>query len=105
LGGNFIGSAARPGFGESKMSIIGIAQAMGVTTTALEELLAGKASVAVAAKLDSTTQSIQEFLNGGTSIGLAGKIGCTSSQIQELRHALGDKGAIGLLIGLCLPSK
>lgn len=86
------------------MSLISIAGAMGTTTASLKDLMRGRVSVGVAGRLGATSTSLQEFLNGGTSIGLAGRIGCTSATLRELRTAIGDAGAIGLLIGLCIQS-
>jgi hypothetical protein len=81
------------------MSLIGISGAMGVTSESLNELLNGRVTPGVGG---ATSGSLQEFLVGGTSIGLAGHIGCTSATLQDLRNLIGDEGAIGLLIGLCI---
>ncbi len=75
---------------------------MGVTTSALQDLIAGSVRIGVAGKLGVTTSSLQTFVSGGTSIGLASKIGCTSSTLQELRDGIDQQGAIGLIIGLCI---
>lgn len=87
---------------DTALSLTGIAAQMGTTTSSLEELLTGAVPVGVAARLGTTTSSLQDFLNGGTSIGLAARIGTTSSAVQDLRNVIGDQGAIGLLIGLCI---
>jgi hypothetical protein len=84
------------------MSLIGISGAMGVTSESLNELLNGRVTPGVGGRLGATSGSLQEFLVGGTSIGLAGHIGCTSTTLQDLRNLIGDEGAIGLLIGLCI---
>ena len=87
------------------MSLLGISNAMGVTPSSLTELLGGRAPVSVRGRLGTLSGSLQEFLDGGTSSGLAGRIGCTSAALQELRNVIGDTGAIGLLIGLCITSR
>jgi hypothetical protein len=83
------------------MSFAVIANRMGVTSTAVQELISGKVPMAVSSRLKITTSSLQKFVDGGTSIGLAKLIGCTAANLQELRNAIGRKGAIGLLIALC----
>ena len=86
------------------MSLIGIASKCGVTSSALQSLIAGKVTVGFVGRLHTTTSSLQTFIDGGTSIGLAARIGCTSSALQELRNCIGQEGAIGLIIGLCVNS-
>ena len=78
-----------------------VANRMGVTSTAVQELISGKVPMAVASRLKVPTASLQKFVDGGTSVGLGHVIGCTQAQLQGLRNAIGPKGAIGLLIGLC----
>jgi hypothetical protein len=78
-----------------------IASRMGVTSTAVQELISGKVPKAISSRLKVPTASLQEFVDGGTSVGLGHIIGCTANQLQELRTAIGPKGAVGLLIGLC----
>jgi hypothetical protein len=83
------------------MSFAVIANRMGVTSAAVEELISGRVPMAVASRLKITTASLQKFVDGGTSIGLARLLGCSSANLQDLRNAVGRRGAIGLLIGLC----
>jgi len=83
------------------MSFDIIASRMGVTSTAVEQLISGKVPMAVSSRLKVPTSSLQEFVDGGASIGVGHVIGCTPPQLQELRDVIGQKGAIGLLIGLC----
>ena len=83
------------------MSFDIIASRMGIGSTAVHELISGKVPMAVSSRLKVPTASLQKFVDGGTSVGLGHVIGCTSPQLQELRNAIGQKGAIGLLIGLC----
>jgi hypothetical protein len=78
-----------------------IASRMGVTSTAVQELISGKVPMAVSSRLKVPTASLQKFVDGGTSVGLGHVIGCTPAQLQGLRTAIGQKGAIGMLIGLC----
>lgn len=87
------------------MSLIGIAENMGVTTGALDELIGGSVPVGVATRLGATTLSLQEFVDGGSSVGLAERIGCTLRAVEDLRKAIGREGAIGVLIGLCISSR
>jgi len=84
------------------MSLIGISSKMCVTSSTLETLIAGSVTVGIAAKLGVPSSSLEDFVNGGTSIGLAARIGCLSSTLQELRDDIGQQGAIGLIIGLCI---
>jgi hypothetical protein len=83
------------------MSFDVIANRMGITSAAVQELMSGKVPMAVASRLKITAASLQKFVDGETSIGLARLIGCSSANLQDLRTAIGRKGAIGLLIGLC----
>ncbi|MGO9245568.1 MAG: hypothetical protein ACLPT4_15495 [Verrucomicrobiia bacterium] len=83
------------------MSFDVVANRMGVTSTAVKELISGKVPMAVASRLKVPTSSLQKFVDGSTSVGLARLMGCTPSNLLELRKAIGPKGAIGLLIGLC----
>jgi hypothetical protein len=71
----------------------------------LVKLIRGRVPVGIAAQLGATSSSLQDFVNGGTSIGLASRMGCTSANLQQLRNAIGDQGAIGLLIGLCIGAR
>lgn len=86
------------------MSLTAIAMNAGITSSALEDLLNGQVGAGVSGRLGVPSRSLQEFINGGTSVGLAALIGCTSSSLQELRNVIGDEGAIGFLIGVCIRS-
>jgi hypothetical protein len=83
------------------MSFDIIASRMGVTSTAVQELISGKVPMAVGSRLKVPTSSLQKFVDGGTSPRLGRVIGCTPPHLHELRNAIGQKGAIGLLTGLC----
>jgi hypothetical protein len=83
------------------MSFDVVASRMGVTAVAVQELIAGKVSMAVSSRLKVPTASLQKFVDGSTSVGLSRLMGCTPANLQEVRNAIGRKGAIGLLIGLC----
>jgi DNA-binding Xre family transcriptional regulator len=78
-----------------------LANRMGITAAAVQELIAGKVPMAVSSRLKVPTPSLQKFLDGGTSAGLAQLIGCTPANLQELRKGIGKAGAIGFLMGLC----
>ena len=82
------------------MSSVGIAAHMGITTSALDDLIKGSVPIGLAARLGTTPASLQDFVNGGTSSALASALGTTPASLQELRSDIGQQGAIGLLIGL-----
>jgi hypothetical protein len=84
------------------MTLMGVASAMGVTTSALHRLVSGEVTPGVASHLGTTTRSLQGFIEGGRCIGLASHIGCTTNTLAELRATIGREGAIGFLIGLCV---
>ncbi len=83
------------------MSFDVVANRMGVTSAAVQELISGKVPMAVASRLKVPMASLQKFVDGSTSVGLARLMGCTPANLQELRKAIGPKGSVGLLIGLC----
>jgi len=82
------------------MSLIGTASKVGTTSSSIEQLLKGKASVGIASALGTTTSSIQQFLDGGAPVGVASSLGITSSELQRLRNSLDTRGAIGFILGL-----
>ena len=84
------------------MGLIGLSHAAGVTSSSIQELAAGSVPVGIAMRLGVVSSSLQEFVDGGTSIGLAQKIGCLSSNLQELRDLIGQGGAIGFILGVCV---
>jgi plasmid maintenance system antidote protein VapI len=84
------------------MTSVGLAIAMGVPHYAADQLLAGRANIAVALKLGVLQHSLQDFINGRASIGMALLLGTLVSNAQELRNKIGRDGAIGLLVGLCI---
>ncbi|HTS17771.1 MAG TPA: hypothetical protein VMP11_09380 [Verrucomicrobiae bacterium] len=83
------------------MSFDVLANRMGVTSAAVQELIAGKVPMAVSSRLKVPAASLQKFVDGGTSVGLARLIGCTPANLQEIRKAIGKSGAVGFLMGLC----
>jgi len=87
------------------MSLTTIADAMGVPLHALEELLDGQSTEAIASRLRTGSQLVQEFIDGRTSSGVAAAIGAPPAFVHDLRERLGHDGAIGLLVGLCLSRK
>jgi hypothetical protein len=84
------------------MSLLGAASAMGVTTSALEDLIRGEIRPSVASKFGATSSSITEFINGRAGVGVSGATGMLTSTLQELRDSIGRDGAIGLVIGVCI---
>ena len=84
------------------MASVGIASQMGITTAALDDLIKGSVPIGIAARLGTTPASLQDFVNGGTSGALASALGATPAALQELRSEIGQQGAIGLLIGVCV---
>jgi predicted XRE-type DNA-binding protein len=85
------------------MSLLGAASRIGVTTTALQGLLQGRANVAVASKLGVTTTNVQEFINGRCGPGMAQALGVgLASTGTELALSNGKAGAIGIIVGALL---
>jgi len=87
------------------MSLTTIADAMGVPLHALEELLDGHATEAIASRLRTGSALVQEFIDGKTSSGVAAAVGAPPTFVQDLRERMSRDGAIGLLVGLCLSRK
>ena len=87
------------------MSLTTIAAAMGVPLHALDELLDGRATDALAARLRTGSELVEEFIDGRASGGVAAAIGAPPTFVQDLRERLGHDGAVGLLVGLCLARK
>lgn len=87
------------------MSLATIADTMGVPLHALEELLGGQSTPAIASRLRTGTELVQEFIDGHASAGVAAAIGAPTVFVQDLRERLGREGAIGLLVGLCVSRK
>jgi hypothetical protein len=82
------------------------AEQVGISEAAFERLLRGDVPEAVAQRIGGTTaQALQRFVDGGISTGLATRLKCSEPAIQQLRDALGRPGAIGLLLGLCVPRR
>ena len=84
------------------MSLMDIALSMGVMQSQLEDLLAGKVSIGVASRLGVMQFDVQRFIDGYVSLGMASTLGTDQSSAQELRNAIGEDGAIGFVIGLCI---
>jgi hypothetical protein len=81
-----------------------VAEQAGISSVALERLIRGEVSESVAEKIGGTNAiGLQRFIDGGTSVGLAARLKCSEVGLKELREVIGRQGAIGLLIGLCLP--
>jgi len=75
---------------------------MGIPLHALEELLGGHSTPAIASRLRTGVELVQEFIDGRASTGVAAAIGAPTVFVQDLREQLGREGAIGLLVGLCV---
>jgi hypothetical protein len=81
------------------------AKQVGINEVAFERLIRGDVPDAVAHRIGGTNaEALQQFVNGGTSTGLATRLKCSEAGIQKLRDAIGKQGAIGLLLGLCVPA-
>ena len=81
-----------------------IAKHLGLSPVAFERLVHGEVPETVADKIGpSTSAGLQRFVDGDTSSAIADKLKCTEAAVQALRDAIGREGAIGLLIGLCVP--
>lgn len=84
------------------MSLLGLASAMGVPSTALSKLLAGDASLPVAARLGTMSFSVQAFVDGEARLGMAQAMGLSTATAQELRSGVSRDVAIGIIVGLCI---
>jgi hypothetical protein len=83
------------------MSLIGIAQKAGTTSSNIQKLIStGQGSPSLAARIGTTTTNITAFVDGRASASIAMALGTTTSNAQYLRDAIGREGAIGLIIGL-----
>jgi hypothetical protein len=87
------------------MGLVGIAGSAGVTSSTIENLMAGEVTAGIGGRLNTPSSSLQEFVDGGTSVGLAVNIGTTSATLQELRNRISKEGAICFLLGLACSSK
>lgn len=84
------------------MSALSIAMKAGLMTSNLNNLLKGKADIGTASKIGVITSSLQEFLNGHANIAMAHKLGLMTSDLQLLLNSIGQKGSIGLVLGLLI---
>jgi hypothetical protein len=84
------------------MSLLSTATKMGVTTSALQDLINGHVPLSIAAQLGVTASSLQQFIDGSASVSTGRLFSVTSSGAQDLRNQVGKNGAIGLIIGLCI---
>jgi hypothetical protein len=79
---------------------------VGINDSAFEMLVRGEVPDAVALRIGGTSAgALQGFVDGGSSIGLARRLKTSEAGIQQLRDAIGREGAIGLLLGLCVPAQ
>src|SRR5206468_6599651 len=82
------------------------AEQVGINEVAFERLIGGAVPEAVARVIGGTNaEALQRFVEGGASVGLAARLKCSEAGIQQLRDAIGRQGAIGLLLGLCVPAR
>lgn len=84
------------------MSLLAIAAAMGVSTSDLERLLSGEATIGVADRTGLARRSLQDLIDGRASFGVAPMFHSMAANVQELRDRIGRDGAIGLVVGYCL---
>ena len=84
------------------MSEIVIALKLGITLNNYRNLLNGKADIGTASKLGIITNSLQDFLNGKANIFIASKLGILNIDLQLILNNIGQKGAIGIIIGLLM---
>lgn len=83
------------------MSLIGIAQKAGTTSSNIQKLIStGQGSPSLAERLGTTSSNITAFIDGRASPSIAQALGTTTNNAQVLRDAIGREGAIGLIIGL-----
>lgn len=79
-----------------------IAASMGVPAMSLTNLLNGEVTHHVGARIGAITMSVQAFINGDVRPGMAQALGTSTAAAQALRNSLDRKGAIGIVIGLCI---
>jgi hypothetical protein len=85
------------------MNTTGIAEHIGITPDAFERFVKGEVPETVARRIGGTAAALNRFIEGEPSFAVASRLKCSEAALQELRDALGRQGAIGLLIGLCIP--
>lgn len=84
------------------MNNLGLASAMGVPPISLASLLKGEVTHHIGARVGAITMSVQAFINGDVRPGMAQALGTSTASAQALRNSLDRKGAIGVVIGLCI---
>jgi transcriptional regulator with XRE-family HTH domain len=82
------------------MSFDDTASQLGISTSAIEQLLNGYATEGMAEALGTSSSAIQKFINGQGSDSIAETIGVNSSELQHIRNKLDTSGSIGFILGL-----
>ncbi len=82
------------------MSFDNTATQLGISTSAIEQLLNGYASEGMAEVLGTSSSAIQKFINGQASDSIAEMISVNTSELQHIRNKLDKSGAIGFILGL-----
>ncbi len=87
------------------MSLAGIANALGLTTSAVEQLVEGHATDSVAKLIGVERLSIEGFLRGTSAGGMASAMHCSERAAMELRKKIDMQGAVGIVLGLAAAAR
>lgn len=87
------------------MSLSNLARKCGITSDALDRLLANDVPLSVGAKLHMRSTALQKFVDGEATLGFSRKIGVSLSTAQEMRDKIGKTGAVGFLIGMMIATE
>jgi hypothetical protein len=79
-----------------------LASKLGIMEKSLRDLYQGKADILISSRLGVMRSALQEFLNGKANIQMAAKMGLLTSALQKMLDDIGQKGAIGIVIGLLI---
>lgn len=79
-----------------------IAGRMNISADGLDHLLKGKATNEIASTVGTATDLVQDFIDGKANAGIASVLGLTVKSTQALRAQVGKRGAIGIIVGLCI---
>ncbi len=87
------------------MSLAGIANVLGVSTSAVEQLIEGHATDSFAKLIGVERLSIEGFLRGASAGGMAHALNCSERAALDLRKKIGVEGAVGIVIGLAAAAR
>jgi plasmid maintenance system antidote protein VapI len=79
------------------------ANRMKISLGDLNDLVNGKVNAQVAARLNVSISDIEEFIHGKATANMTTRLGLEPiSAAEELAKSVGEKGAIGIVMGLLL---